>query len=97
MQRIILYGVPYFINGTNSLFAYIPEREPIPVGSYDPVTERVILKDGVLTTLQPILDGWRSTLTSKPRKPKEKDDSKKNGGNDSEDGSDGDKDSNTDV
>lgn len=68
MQRVLLYSVPYFINSTNSLYTYTPDQEPIHLGTYDSTTESIVFKSGIEKTLQPMLNKWRETLISKPRK-----------------------------
>lgn len=94
MQRILLHGVPYFINGSNELFTYTQDIAPIHIGSYNSDTDTVILKSGITSLLEPALAAWRATLTAKPRKPT----TASNGGADTEEKSgDDSEEDNTDI
>jgi hypothetical protein len=72
----MIHGVPYLTNGTNKLFTYTPES-PIELGTYSVNTDTTVtvnFKEGVIDSLKPTLESWRSNLKSRSRKVTKKED-----------------------
>ncbi len=69
MQRQIIHGVPYFIDGANNLYLWDTETPAHRVGSYSKATDSVTFTDNHLSQLTDRLQVWRSKQAARPRKP----------------------------
>lgn len=69
MQRQIIHGVPYFIDGANNLHLWDTETTAYRVGTYAKATDSVTFTDNHLTQLSERLQVWRSKQFARPRKP----------------------------
>ena len=68
MQRQIIHGVPYFIDGANNLHLWDTETSAHRIGTYSKATDTVTFTDNHLTQLSDRLQAWRSKQAARPRK-----------------------------
>ena len=68
MQRQIIDGVPYFVDGANKLYTWENESIPQHIGTYDPKTKTVAFEPNHLTGLADKLIRWRENQTARIRK-----------------------------
>ena len=69
MQRQIIHGVPYFIDGSSNLYLWDPEAPAQRVGTYNKATDSITFGDNHLAQLTDRLQVWRSKQAARPRKP----------------------------
>ena len=69
MQRQIIHGVPYFIDGANNLHLWDTEAPAHRIGTYSKATDTLTFTDNHLTQLSDRLQAWRSKQIARPRKP----------------------------
>ena len=69
MQRQILNGVPYYIDGSKKLYTYT--EQPIHIGSLS-TDGSVAINSGIYTVLDNEVAKWRLEQSSRTRKPQEK-------------------------
>ena len=71
MQRKILQGVPYWVDSANKVYIWQSQEKPTnpqQIGTYDPKTEVVTLLEGWKQTYAPIVQSYRESQSSRPRK-----------------------------
>ena len=69
MQRQIIHGVPYFIDGSSNLYLWDPEAPAQRIGTYNKSTDSINYGDNHLTQLTDRLQVWRDKQVARPRKP----------------------------
>ncbi len=69
MQRQIIHGVPYFIDGSSNLYLWDPEAPAQRIGTYTKATDTVTYSDNHLAQLTDRLQVWREKQFARPRKP----------------------------
>lgn len=75
MQRKIIQGVPYWVDGANKMYIWQSQEKPqtpIWIGTYNPQTETGLLREEWKELFQPILQSYREVQSSRPRKTGEK-------------------------
>jgi hypothetical protein len=70
MQRQIIHGVPYFIDGENKLYIWEPNGPPEQIGIYNPANESITYNPEHLKGLATHLTLWRSNQHARSRKSK---------------------------
>ncbi len=69
MQRQIIHGVPYFIDGSSNLYLWDPEAPAQRIGTYNKATDSIAYTDDHLPQLTNRLQVWREKQVARPRKP----------------------------
>jgi hypothetical protein len=70
MQREIVHGVPYFVDGQHNLYTWETDTTPQLIGSYNPKSEDVRYNADHLKKLEGKLELWRSKQEPRARKTK---------------------------
>jgi hypothetical protein len=70
MQREIINGVPYFIDGQSKLYTWEIESTPQHIGVYKSTTQSIEYTEGFLEKLEGKLQSWRSKQEPRARKAK---------------------------
>ena len=70
MQRSIIHGVPYFVDGASNVFLYEPFTEkPTPFGKL--VDGNVVPLQNIKSTIECRVNAWRGGQVTRKRKPDE--------------------------
>jgi len=68
MQREIMNGIPYFIDGKGGLYTWDP-KNPVRIGTYNPDTKQPIIEPKCRSELESLVEQWRSEQIPRKRKP----------------------------
>lgn len=68
MQRMILHGVPYFVDVQNRLFTWDTETDPQHIGQYNPTSDTIVYTENYFIQLNGRLQDWRSKQQPRLRK-----------------------------
>ena len=71
MQRKVLQGIPFWLDGQNRIYAYDPQDQtnPLWLGVYDPQTEKVTLREDWRQAYQAKIEAYRTSAQSRSRIP----------------------------
>ena len=69
MQRLIVHGVPYYVDSQNKLFTY--DTESICIGTYSAEDGEVAIDANVREQLKSKVIEWRGKQQPRTRKPQE--------------------------
>ncbi len=72
MQKKILQGIPFWVDAQNRIYLFENKETPgtIVLGTYNPQTEKIQLREDWKDVYQPKLDEYRASLQSRARVPK---------------------------
>jgi hypothetical protein len=69
MQRVYLYGVPYYLDTNNHVYLWDPSGAipATPLGTYDPINGTIAYSQPTESHLQDKLEAWRAAVQPRPR------------------------------